>query len=138
MPDTTRAETLAHVEDAGTISETTETALRKRRSVSQAIRETKRVPHLTAVSPKVRSISEAAASRRQAANVTAEREIDKVIWPLLDTGLSVRAIAAQANTSTATIGRSRQRWNSTSSHVSVTNPETSAHADYETGRETVI
>ncbi len=38
------------------------------------------------------------------------KEIDQVIWLLLHTGMTIRAIATQAHTSTATVGRSRQRW----------------------------
>jgi DNA-binding NarL/FixJ family response regulator len=72
-----------------------ETAMQKRTTTPS--RERPPVP----ASSKVRSIADAP-SRKQ--------DIDKVIWPLLNSGLSVRAIATKANTSTATVGRSRQRW----------------------------
>jgi DNA-binding NarL/FixJ family response regulator len=92
-----------------TVTSMVEAGLRKRAAVPPAVS-----------SPKVRSITEAA-SRKRATGET--QEIDKVIWPLLNTGLSVRAIAAKVNTSPATVGRSRQRWIATQS-VSVTNFET--------------
>ena len=38
------------------------------------------------------------------------KEVDEVVWPLLNTGMTVRAIAQCAGTSTATVGRSRKRW----------------------------
>jgi transposase len=57
----------------------------------------------------VRSITEAA-SRKQQTGGKGEREIDKRIWPLLNSGMTVRAIAERVNTSTATVGRSRKRW----------------------------
>lgn len=72
-------------------------------------------------SPKIRSITEAASRKRTTTSGT--QEIDKVIWPLLHSGLSVRVIASQANTSTATVGRSRQRWLA-AQDVSVTDLET--------------
>ncbi len=78
-----------------------ETALQKR------VRETHRTADIPS-SSKVRSITEAASRKRAA--VGGKQEIDKIIWPLLNTGMTVRAIATKANTSTATVGRSRQRW----------------------------
>lgn len=93
----------------GTVTEAVETALCKRTAV----------PAIS--SPKVRSITEAASRKRATAG--GEREIDKVVWPLLNTGLSVRAIAAEANTSTATVGRSRKRW-VTTKEISAPDAET--------------
>jgi hypothetical protein len=77
----------------------------------QAAAVPKREPRPAPPSPKVRSTTEAASRKRAAAGGT--QEIDKVIWPLLNTGMTVRAIATRANTSTATVGRSRQRWKKT-------------------------
>ncbi len=37
-------------------------------------------------------------------------EIDKAVWPLLDAGKTVRAIAAESSIKNATVGRSRLRW----------------------------
>lgn len=115
--------TMLDMKQAGLITETVtsmvEKALQKRTIISAASRETKSVPHPPAASQKVRSIAEAAARKQ-----TSEREIDKVIWPLLNTGISVRAIAAKANTSTATVGRSRQRWDAANKSVSATDTET--------------
>jgi F0F1-type ATP synthase assembly protein I len=105
-----------------TIMATLETALRKRAVVSRADHETRKFP-MTGISSKVRSISEAPSAK------TAERDIDKVIWPLLNSGLTVRTIAKQANTSTATVGRSRQRWEATSKCVSASHCEASAETD---------
>lgn len=68
-------------------------------------------------SPKIRSITEAASRKR--ATSGGSQEIDKVIWPLLNSGLSVRAIASQANTSTATVGRSRLRWEKADKNISI-------------------
>ncbi len=68
---------------------------------------------------KVRSITEAA-SRKLASG--GEREIDKIIWPLLDAGKSVRAIALQTTTSPGRVGRSRKRWKVARSVPSI-NPE---------------
>jgi DNA-binding NarL/FixJ family response regulator len=66
-------------------------------------------------------------------NVTPQREIDDIIWPLLNRGMTVRAIAEKANTSTATVGRSRKRWESATRDLGVshglrheTTPETVA------------
>lgn len=89
---------------AETVTAVVEAAVRERMSVPTERREAGR-PTGTVTSPKVRSIAEA---RRQSGSGV--REIDQVIWPLLEQGLSVRAIAARANTSTATVGRSRKRW----------------------------
>ncbi|HZR39748.1 MAG TPA: hypothetical protein VFB12_06520 [Ktedonobacteraceae bacterium] len=94
-----------------TVTGAVETAVQKRASVSP--------PAIS--SPKVRSITEAASRKRTAAGGI--QEIDKVIWPLLNTGKSVRAIAAQADTSTATVGRSRKRWEA-SQGVTVSAAET--------------
>ncbi|HEU5378660.1 MAG TPA: hypothetical protein VFV38_24835, partial [Ktedonobacteraceae bacterium] len=111
--DAKQAGAMAHLkeEQATMITETVtsmvETALRKRANVSP----------IPVSSPKVRSITDAA-SRKRATGNGGEREIDKVVWPLLNTGMSVRAIAAQAKTSTATVGRSRQRWEKANKHVS--------------------
>ncbi len=78
------------------------------------------------LSPKVRSITEAA-SRKQAAS-TAPQKIDHVVWPLLSTGMSVREIAVKANTSPATVGRSRKRWEAAQSG-SITNLEASEQVE---------
>lgn len=109
--DIKQAEVMAHEKEKQVIMITekvtrvVEEVLCKRGSAPSTLRETRRVPRSSAVSPKVRSIAEVA-SRKQ----TGEREIDKIIWPLLNVGMSVRAIAAEANTSAATVGRSCQRW----------------------------
>ncbi len=57
-----------------------------------------------AIPSKVRSISDTPSH-----NIS-ERDIDKIVWPLLKGGLTVRAIAERANTSPATVGRSRKWW----------------------------
>lgn len=79
-----------------------EAALQKRKRLSSAM-QTKHTQNVT-------SLAEAAATRRQSSQVPAGKEIDQVIWPLLHTGMTIRAIATQAHISTATVGRSRQRW----------------------------
>jgi predicted transcriptional regulator len=56
---------------------------------------------------KVRSITEAASRRRAASG---NQSIDKIIWPLLDAGQSVRTIASQTTISAGRVGRSRKRW----------------------------
>jgi hypothetical protein len=115
--DMKQAAAMAHLRDEQatliheTVASAVETAIRKRAAVSTA----------PAPPSKVRSITEAASRKRAAAG--GKQEIDKVIWPLLNTGMSVRAIAAQANTSTATVGRSRKRWDVAKS-VSATGAET--------------
>ncbi len=86
-------QTNAISETSETIMATVETALRKR-----AGRETTDTPS------KVRSIADAPSRE------TGERDIDKIVWPFLNSGLTVRAIAERAETSTATVGRSRKRW----------------------------
>lgn len=124
-----QAETVARLREEQTtmITETVtnmvETALRERSFIPQAIS-----------SPKVRSIAEAASRKR--AEVGGMQEIDKVIWPLLATGMSVRQIAAQANTSTATVGRSRKRWDAAHKHVSMSRTETHGEPTHETDAET--
>jgi hypothetical protein len=69
----------------------------------------------------------------KALSSTPKRDIDDIIWLLLNRGMSGRAIAEKANTSTATLGRSRKRWESAKSHIAVsqqlgneTPPETTA------------
>lgn len=89
---------------AETVASTVETAMRKRVTVP------------TVSSSKVRSITEAASRKRAATG--GMPEIDKVIWPLLNTSMTVRAIAAKAETSTATVGRSRRRWEKANRDVS--------------------
>lgn len=108
--DGKQATAMAHLRDeqAALITETVANA------VETAVRKRATVP--AASSSKVRSITEAASCKRAAAGGT--QEIDKVIWPLLNRSMSVRAIAAQANTSTATVGRSRQRWEKASRDAS--------------------
>jgi DNA-binding NarL/FixJ family response regulator len=49
-------------------------------------------------------------SRLPGPKIKPTQEIDEIVWPLLNTGMTVRAIAQQAGTSTATVGRSRKRW----------------------------
>jgi hypothetical protein len=72
-------------------------------------RDTSELKHTQAV-PKDRPFVEV---QTQALSRTPQREIDDIIWPLLNRGMSVRAIAEKANTSTATVGRSRKRWEAT-------------------------
>jgi hypothetical protein len=79
-----------------------EAAFQKRKRLSSTV-QTKQTQHIT-------SIAEAAATRRQSSKVPVGKKIDQIIWPLLHTGMTIRAIAIQAHTSTATVGRSRQRW----------------------------
>ena len=108
--DQKQADTVAHLreEQATMITETVtsmvETALREQAAVLLAVS-----------SPKVCSITEAPSRKRAAGG---GQEIDKVIWPLLNTGMSVRQIAAQVNTSTATVGRSRKRWETAKKRLS--------------------
>jgi hypothetical protein len=114
---------LAHLkeEQATLMTETvtnaveTATAGRQRASISPAVS-----------SPKVRSITEAASRKRVTGGPL---EIDKTIWPLLNTSLSVRQVAAKAQTSTATVGRSRQRWEKAKQSVSVSETERDAETD---------
>lgn len=108
--DMKQAGAMAHLkeEQVTMITETVTSA------VETAVRKRAIVPPVS--SPKVHSIAEAASCRRAAAN--GPQEIDKVSWPLLNAGMSVRAIAAQANISTATVGRSRQRWEKANRNVS--------------------
>ncbi len=139
MLDMKQADAMAHlkIEQAIMVSETVtsmvETALQKRRSVPRTTRETNHAPPVPVASSKVRSISEAASRQRPVGGSAAQQEIDKVIWPLLNSGLSVRAIAVQANTSTATVGRSRKRWDAANKCVSTLHSETpNRSADGET------
>jgi hypothetical protein len=90
-----------------TIMATLETALRKN------MRE-RRQPTDTSAPSNIRSLTEAASRKTSSKG---EREIDKVIWPLLNSGMTVRAIAEKANTSTATVGRSRKRWEGANSNM---------------------
>lgn len=46
------------------------------------------------------------------------QEFDEVFKPLLNTGMPVRAIEAQANISTATVGRRCKRWEKTNRDIS--------------------
>jgi hypothetical protein len=121
--DMRQTETMAHLRDeqaaliAETVTSMIETAVRKRVPVSP--------PAVS--SPKVRSITEAT-SRKRAPAGTGKQEIDKVIWPLLDTGLSVRTIAAQTTISAGTVGRSRKRWIATQG-VSAADIETPEQAE---------
>lgn len=120
--DTKQAGAMARFKDEQTqaISEATETMMV---SLETAKRKHATVP---APSPKVRSISEAPSRKRAAAG--GRQEIDKVIWPLLTTGMSVRAIAAQVNTSTATVGRSRKRWDAAQKRISPNKAEPDTEA----------
>ena len=103
-------ETLRQIQEkqARLASETIETLTaliemtrQKRTGASESAHKTKDTS-----SAKVRSIREAPSRKR-----SSEYEIDTVVWPLLNMGLTVRAVAAQVNISTATVGRSRKRWN---------------------------
>ncbi len=117
--DLQQAETVARLRDEqATMIPETVTSM-----VEKALRERAAVPPSIS-SPKVRSITEAASRKRAAPG--GGQEIDKVIWPLLNTGMSVRQIAAKANTSTATVGRSRKRWTE-AQRASVTDTETAEH-----------
>jgi hypothetical protein len=134
MLDRKQAELIVQLQDeqAKVIHEIIETV---RGMVETALQERANVSPVPVSSPKVRSITEAA-SRKQATGGTGGREIDKIVWPLLDAGLSTRVIASQANTSTATVGRSRKRWVTANAHVSTSRSETATQpamlADYET------
>lgn len=93
-------------EQAIAISETQETIMAAlETAVRTSVRETQQAR--TPAPSNVRSITEAAL--RKTGN-KGEHEIDKIVWPLLNSGMTVRAIAHKANTSTATVGRSRKRW----------------------------
>jgi len=123
-----------------TVMARVETALQHHRDVSQLVRGTKSGPSHVPASQKVRSLSEAAALRKRVDGGTGKQEIDGTIWPLLDAGLSVRTIATRADTSTATVGRSRKRWVAAGNGVPVSHLETHNQppmfSDYETARET--
>lgn len=84
-----------------TLTQMVETALAQRPPVE-------REPLPMVRTAKVRSITEAASHKRKSGS---EYEIDKIIWPLLDAGQSVRAIAVQTTLSAGRVGRSRKRWN---------------------------
>jgi hypothetical protein len=89
-----------HHETTETVTSLVETALQQRGGASERAHRTKDTS-----SANVRSITEAPSRKRGG-----EREVDKTVWPLLDAGLSVRAIAAQTPFSAGTVGRSRKRW----------------------------
>lgn len=93
--------------------------------VEAAVRNHVAVSSERVLPPKVRSLAEAAS--RKLAN-GGSQEIDKVIWPLLDAGHSVRAIAAQTTISAGRVGRSRKRWKVTRG-VSSSNLETPAQPE---------
>ena len=107
-----------------------ETTLSRRVVVSPATSETKRV------SSNVVLLSEANVSRKQASHETSENEeesietvgdtaeVDKIVWPLLDTGKTVRGIEAETGISKATVGRSRLRWAAARGIVSASTRET--------------
>jgi len=105
-----------HLEEQATAINETMTTMVELEVRKQAAAAPKREPRPRAASNNVRSITEAASRKRAAAGGT--QEVDKVIWPLLNTGMTVRAIATRANTSTATVGRSRQRWEAAQKNVS--------------------
>lgn len=98
---TVRQEMMAHVEHI--VPETTptmtpetviamiEAAFQKRKRLTSTV-QTKRTQNVT-------SLAEVAATRRQSSQVLVGKEIDRVIWPLLHTGMTIRAIATQAHTS---------------------------------------
>jgi hypothetical protein len=92
-------QTKALHETMDTLTDLIEAALQK-----YTVKRETRQSRPTERSSKVRSITDTPSRQR------GTQEIDKVVWPLLNTGMTVRAIAAKANTSTATVGRSRQRW----------------------------
>jgi DNA-binding NarL/FixJ family response regulator len=108
-------QTPAISETSEAIMATLETAVRT--SVCETRQAIDRPP-----SSNVRSITEATARKTG----KRERDIDKIIWPLLNSGMTVRAIAERANTSTATVGRSRKRWeaNNESAMSQAANDET--------------
>jgi predicted transcriptional regulator len=83
-----------------TLTKIVETALAQRPHVERAARPVERPT-------KVRSITEAASRRRA---VSDSQSTDKVVWPLLDAGQSVRAIASQTTISAGRVERSRKRW----------------------------
>jgi hypothetical protein len=117
--DLKQAAAIVHLkeEQTATITETITSVVEAVFQKSQAVsRERKSASCSADFSPKVRSITEAAS--RRSASTGGVQEIDKVIWPLLNTGLSVRAIAAKAEISTATVGRSRQRWEKANRNIS--------------------
>jgi hypothetical protein len=55
---------------------------------------------------------------------TAENEVDKMVWPLLNAGKKVRGIASETGVKKATVGRSRLRWTAARRVVSVSSNET--------------
>lgn len=127
MLDMKQAGAMAHLRDeqAAIIRETVtgmvETALQKYR------RETRDALASTEAPSKVRSITEAASRRRAASGGT--QEADRIIWPLLDSGLSVRVIAARTGISAGTVGRSRKRWDDAHKGVSTSVGETDAEVE---------
>jgi hypothetical protein len=102
-----------------------EDALSKRKRLTSTA-QTKRMQN-------VPSLAEVIATRHP---MSAGKEIDQIIWPLLHTGMTVRAIATQAHTSTATVGRSRQRWIA-ANNLAMSQRETPTVVNmYDTDRET--
>lgn len=126
-----------------------ETASVQRVIVSQATPETRQVesrgtkcvPRAGGGSTNVVLLSEAGASRRQTPHgmgspetgrsETAENEVDKLVWPLLDAGKTVRGIAAETGIKKATVGRSRLRWAAAHTTVAASSHET-ANLSHET------
>jgi hypothetical protein len=94
----TTEQAIAISETRETIMTTLETAL----TLQTYMRET-RQPTDSPPSSNVRSIIKAASRKK---DNKGERDIDTIIWPLLNNGMTVRAIVERANTSTATVGRS--------------------------------
>jgi hypothetical protein len=104
-----QADALAHLRQE-TLALLTEAALYER--------DTGKMKHTQQV-PKDRPFVE---EPTKALSRTPKREIDDIIWPLLKSGMTVRAIAEKANTSTATVGRSRKRWENATRDQVVSQP----------------
>ena len=108
-------------EQTTALSETNEAIMA---NLETAVRRYLRETRVSTPAPSnVRSITEAT-SRKQHTGNKGEREIDKIIWPLLNSGMTVRAIADKADTSTATVGRSRKRWDNAGRPALETDRET--------------
>ena len=115
--DTKQAEAFARLkaEQVTSISETNEMIMATLETALQKyVRKTRHI-----APSNVPSITEAIS--RKPGN-KGEHAIDKIIWPLLNSGMTVRAIAKRANTSTATVGRSRKRWESATSDLAASQP----------------
>ena len=112
-------------EQTTALSETNEAIMA---NLETAVRRYLRETRVSTPAPSnVRSITEVT-SRKQHTGSKGEREIDKIIWPLLNSGMTVRAIADKAETSTATVGRSRKRWDNAGRPALETDRETAEDA----------